>query len=571
MRMLLTGLLTGTLIGVVLGLGAATAYLDRDSLNHTTAPTTADSTSAEKSSESLLDNNSIDIMPVASSDVFESNTAIDSSVSEKLQLSDLTSTRQAPKFSTIYTMMHKVASANFSELEELVSESLQDNTHHMHSDGYMISMVTSRMHELDPQASMDLVRESIENGIYRRNSHLLSELVRTLGETHSDELLSILESLPRGGDQFGLRNRVLAGMARRSPERAMQIAKQSKQGRYNGSEFEILHEWAINDPQSAMDWALSQNDPRGENGYVSMVFSQWVNADYERAKMFLETISEPRLRRELDMSLIYASAAQDPQQAMAYAMGIDDPNMRMNAIHSSLESWGQINPEEAIDYVTYNLNGQEQEMGFSALSMSLSFEYFAQPGASALETLQSIQYLPDGIRLSVQMRAMEQAFYDDPSAALAYIQSIPDQYVSDQLMSSVAYIVPQHDLPLALDLYARSSPSTQSMLASGISDQLYNRNPAEAMEWMQQLPDEQRLQAIYPIIERMSSDNPEQALQLASSMGADPDTGLLHMAFFNVLHTNPAYAQQWLDQASIDENIRQDLRQAAQQMGAHPH
>jgi len=351
----------------------------------------------------------------------------------------------------------------------------------------------------------------------------------------------------------------------------MQIAMQNKHSRYNGGEFEILNQWALNDPQSAMDWAVNQNDPRGENGYVSMVFSQWVNTDYEQAKIFLDTIGDPRLRQELDMSLIYATAAQDPQQAMVYAMGIDDHNMRMNAIHSTLESWGQMNPEEAIDYVTYHLSGQEQEMGYGALGMSLSFEHFAQAGASALETLQSIQYLPDGIRLPVQIRAMEQAFYDDPSAALAYIQSIPDQYVGDQLMSSVAFLIPQHDLPLALEMYARSSLSTQSMLVSGISDELYNHNPAEAMEWMQQLPDDQRLQAVYPIIERMSSDNPEQALQLASSMGADSDAGLLHLAFFSVLHTNAAYAQQWLDQASIEENIRQDLKQASQQMGAGPH
>lgn len=334
-----------------------------------------------------------------------------------------------------------------------------------------------------------------------------------------------------------------------------------KTGRYGNMYPVILNVWATVDPEAAMEWASNQPQSMQDFGSREMIISQWLMIDPEAASAYLQTIDDPDLKAQMDMQITAQLAERNPRQAIEKALAIEDADERRMMIEMAMYSWSNRSVLDAIDFATHSLNGVEQERAFEVLGNTFAMHGVDQLGQSPLEIMQMADAMPPTLRVNVRRGTLQRFFQEDPDGAMQWLDSVSDAQERNQLLESIAWVLPQYDLAMAQSLFEQSDANTQSMLAPGIAQKLFESDSASAWYWHDQITDERSRQDVfYSLVHMEARANPEEAMRLAMNASGPESADLMFGVFSSAAYEHPEWAQQWVEQANVGEEQRAILR-----------
>ena len=105
----------------------------------------------------------------------------------------------------------------------------------------------------------------------------------------------------------------------------------------------IAQNWALIDPQGAMEWATKQQD---EGATMQGAIAGWWEKDPDAARAFVQKHSDIPEAKKLALvigtkitSYSGVIAQSDPEKGLSYAATISDPAMREQAMYNILRDW----------------------------------------------------------------------------------------------------------------------------------------------------------------------------------------------------------------------------------------
>ncbi len=282
-----------------------------------------------------------------------------------------------------------------------------------------------------------------------------------------------------------------------------------------------LQNWIQEDPMEALDWLDSQ--PMDGMIYNSRkeVFRNLLNRDFDTAKAFIASKTDPIERREVlqHVSLgnlgwrkdydeileiydwvgevatgqvydskvgdVIRSLAQvDPERAEAFVLNLPAGNARLNALSNYARQLAERDAEEAINFALSMGYDDEKERVLRGMGWQLT-----RYGAENIRTLVATSGDPEVQRQLASRIVGDWSKYDQPGA-LAWAESLSDERARGQAVQNVYSNWMQADPRKAL-AYLQTSVEAgkqKDYLRSGF--QAWSReDPAEAISWLNQLPD----------------------------------------------------------------------------------
>ena len=101
----------------------------------------------------------------------------------------------------------------------------------------------------------------------------------------------------------------------------------------------IASQWAQHDPQAAVQWADGLEDPQMRSDALGRVASTWVQFDPLGTSTWLREIPEGDVRDNAAEQLVSQISHHQPAAAFEWAESISDPDKRFNSVRNVFNNW----------------------------------------------------------------------------------------------------------------------------------------------------------------------------------------------------------------------------------------
>lgn len=417
-------------------------------------------------------------------------------------------------------------------------------------------------------------------------------------------------------------NHAATQLARDDPQLVLAIANEATPRRKQILMRAALAEWAMQDPDGAIAYALEQPSGRGKMQLLQSAGMAFGRNDPARALAWAENLQPPA--PELLTGVLMGYANREPLAALEHVIGMESNAAQAGALSAVAFRASQEDPEGALSLL---LTASASPVLDQATSNVL--QGWARSDAGAMR--EWLRSNATRVPASAFTQISQQLAFSDPVGAAELLGVVPEA-AQAQWLGSIARGYARQDPQAALDWLAsqsgrpgyvqanrqllnglaESDPRKAAQLVSNIDDRRQRaravqgvaavwgqRDPIAALDWLAQVPaSDGREGGVNSIVSIWSQQAPAQALTWARNQ-ADPttretaimsylrsrqfasesDIGLLDEITnpqrkqqalaglaMNGARRNPALAQKILAQIE-DENLRNRL---AQQIGVPP-
>ena len=251
----------------------------------------------------------------------------------------------------------------------------------------------------------------------------------------------------------------------------------------------VASHWGRKDPRSALAWTDTLV-PSEQSRAMERIVHEWAHTDPVGAAGYVTQI--PKSQRTLDWvhAAAHIWAEQDQSAALDWAMGLKDPAHRERALRGSTDVWARTDPAAASAFALEITDPYERHSVIESVARR-----WARQGTS--ESLEWALGMEGENRDRATMSIIEEISAYNPKEAAE---------VFSEISSSL------------------SSQGTRESIHRDIARELAGRwataNPAEAAEWVLELPESQHIQreAAERVAERWAHSNPQAAAEWAMEL-----------------------------------------------------
>jgi hypothetical protein len=274
----------------------------------------------------------------------------------------------------------------------------------------------------------------------------------------------------------------------------------------------LAFRWSELDPLNAFDAALLERENDFRNRLGTEAARVLVNSDPDGVLARLTNAKGSELRERIANWVLPALARRDPARAASYVTAEKRFPNRERFLQMISVEYGRAAPAEALkwaeslepkhlrDEITKNTWIGWADADPVAVAKQLN------PGDSQLQEI-----------FAAAARAWSKK---DPAAAMSWIESLPAGDARNRAYDS--YEIDVHGLGAAgarALLDSVTSEKYKENLANRIAQQLIEDSPAEALQWVESLPEgEVRENALQPVVSEWASRDPAQAAQYISTI-----------------------------------------------------
>lgn len=200
------------------------------------------------------------------------------------------------------------------------------------------------MSDADPAAAAAQVK-------LLNNPELLQNIGGTIAESLADkdpkQAMVWAEAIPAGTAQDEAVTGALTGWAKTDPKAAMAYFQTKYPKNFDAAEG-IFEQWATDQPEDAAAQVNQIADPTLKEHAVVGVVNGWLNGDdTQSAEQWIDQLPPGRQRDMGSATLVDAMSVEDPQPAWDRAVGIQDAQVRQEAMLSAFSSFAQMDSEAA--------------------------------------------------------------------------------------------------------------------------------------------------------------------------------------------------------------------------------
>ncbi|MEZ5326585.1 MAG: hypothetical protein R3F19_16175 [Verrucomicrobiales bacterium] len=98
--------------------------------------------------------------------------------------------------------------------------------------------------------------------------------------------------------------------------------------------------------EAALEWATTL-PPAASLASSTSIIGEWSRADAAAAADFISGLPEGELRQSATAAMTRSMASVDPERAWQWALTVDDPDARYNAVKDVIDSWSEIDSHAA--------------------------------------------------------------------------------------------------------------------------------------------------------------------------------------------------------------------------------
>ena len=368
---------------------------------------------------------------------------------------------------------------------------------------------------------------SIED--YRMRSSSIQSIIQTVAQKDPQAAIAIAEAKAASGE---LRNashiysQIFSQWEQRDPAGARQAALAMKDGAAKVQALSgALQQWASTDPMQALQWLDSLPVDGSVYNSRKQVFSRILNQDFDTAKAFIESESDPVERREILSNLhfnnhawsksyeeieslfdwvgtvatgstydqkvsgvVRSMAESDPDRAMEFMLQMRPGNARMSALGSIASKMAERDPMAALAFAQGLEYEDERKRALSSMSWQLT-----RQGGEAARAMVGGDADPMLQRQVAGQMVAEWTKYDRP-AALAWVESLADDQARNNSVGKILNHWIQSESGAAIDYMVNDLPEDRlnSNLNSAFS-QWARQDPEAAVAGLAQLPESETL------------------------------------------------------------------------------
>jgi len=233
--------------------------------------------------------------------------------------------------------------------------------------------------ESDPDAAtsyvlamLDKEGASTEEGGDRRgfdiNGRYFDTITRQQLERGLDVAKDWADGLPDGAFKSAALDDIADRMAREDIEGAKEwIAKYADQDFAKDAVGEIAQRMSRDDPKAAVDWVLSLPEASQGRALYS-AFNEWTQKDVTAASDFLAQMPASDTKDSAVYGLVRELDGEDPASAAAWAVTIQDEQMRQRSVMEVAGNWYKEDQAAATNFMTQN--GVSEDMQKMIISRS---------------------------------------------------------------------------------------------------------------------------------------------------------------------------------------------------------
>jgi len=121
--------------------------------------------------------------------------------------------------------------------------------------------------------------------------------------------------------------------------------------------------WAHNDPEAAINWALSLQGPSQRDGALDVATRRWTAADPYEAAKWINTMPTGKPRDIASWNLVTSLARSEPESAWTWALSIGSTDSKVRALQVAYESLLKKDPAVAQQMLqSANLSAHERSL-----------------------------------------------------------------------------------------------------------------------------------------------------------------------------------------------------------------
>jgi hypothetical protein len=113
----------------------------------------------------------------------------------------------------------------------------------------------------------------------------------------------------------------------------------------------VISRWATQNPEAAMEWALTTGDDAIQTRALSEVLNLWASVDAVKARQWVENLPAGRLRESAIQSYVQAVITWEPSQAVRLASTLKDDSAKIQQIDKCLHRWMELDRSAAQKWV----------------------------------------------------------------------------------------------------------------------------------------------------------------------------------------------------------------------------
>lgn len=361
-----------------------------------------------------------------------------------------------------------------------------------------------------------------------------SQVMGTMAASHPDVWISEILSDPNYATQYGYVGNYVSQWFEQNPEAAIARINKLPAHLVKNSVAQIGTAWASKDSTAALQWANRLESPQMKNQAVASIVSVIAKNHPEKAIALIENM--PGGARNIALSSIYRTMAKtDPMGAFEQALALPHSADRYAALNSILNPNGY---GGAYGYRSWNshqyMNGQAPPLTMAQLQSmesrlpqgKLLDAVYGQITAHLMnyppkQAQQLLNNYPEDVRAKMASHLIRGIHSTDPERALVLHQQFAaknHQNYSDysSLLGSLAKVNPEKAIKLALE---ENNENWRSNYLRNVINQMANQNPSELAQHITSIEDKKmREQAISQTASSWGASNPDAAMDWANNL-----------------------------------------------------
>jgi len=402
----------------------------------------------------------------------------------------------------------------------------------------------SALYEAWARDNAEAAFASARNLTHRREQqNAMQTIIRTVADGDPRRAIELAGEM----EDHGHRNdwvyqNIFSAWANDDPAAARQAALAMEDGREKVRALTgAIQQWMHDDPLAALDWLDSL--PADGTVYRSRkeVFRNMLNRDFETAREYLASRTDPIQRREILSNLYLANYARnrdfdDITEVYDWLGEVATGQIYDRKVSEVVRAMARIDPERAKQF---------------ALQLP--------PGAARMNTIGNLASELSG---------------RDPAAAFAFIESLPYEDERDRALGNMGWQLARYHLEEGTRLIASSdNAKLQQRLAGRLTDEWSKYDREGALAWAESLENPSaRQNAIRPVFENWLEADPHAALAYMEATREEYSLdGSLSHAFGQWTREDPAAATEALAllPESVDDRRSDIYRQVANRYVRH--
>ncbi|MDX1517586.1 MAG: hypothetical protein R3288_12140, partial [Woeseiaceae bacterium] len=410
-----------------------------------------------------------------------------------------------------------------------------------------------------PRATLERIFAS-GNGGRQRGSELHSA-IHALAEQDLDAALAYFAQVTSLEDRQMIGTVIGPLLAARSPSEALAWARANDNHEYPALEQAVLAEIAKKDPQYAIAEAV--RSPHANVGFVvANVISQRAMNNPKQALELLEYVENPEQREMAAQQIATQWLRRDAKGAVEWMLSQNDESLRQ-MVGQSAHALVRHDVDQAMR-VLPRLDVDQQQMMRMQIANHLAMnrspaeaqnfvrQFADQPDYEPLQTAVIAGVARNNL---VQARQMAGELLDPDSRNIAY--------------TSIIAVSAARDPQSAVGLLASIGDENQRGAAAGqLASVWYGSDPRAAQQWVSSLPSGNvRDDAVMHLSGHWRNIGSEEQALIDSIGDADKRGQAKVRHIYSLMHTDPARAQQLLQDPDIPDYQRRQVEMAMQRRG----